>query len=145
MTVRLRWYDTDRVIYAEFIGKMTKTFIEVGNGHFLQALERSQAEKVYFVVDVSGVSYISSISLFRGLDFLKHPRCAQSAATVGAKNWLRAIAGPATLLMFREKMFFADTVDEAVKVLAKNIPDLHDLTPHDLASLPIIVEDETVG
>jgi len=124
------WYLQDRIVLVRAIGKLTTEEMLADDRTLVTSfLNKTPAEKVYFIFDNSKATASPPIWAFRKLKFHKHPKAAWTVS-FGGNKFINFMATIAAQLSNRHLRLFS-TLDDCLAYLKQIDESLLDLLPVD--------------
>jgi hypothetical protein len=131
MPFEVTWLVEDRIILSRVWGTDASTADELKpyDAAIVNLLDASKAEQVHMVFDARKAESMPSIGAFRAFTFPKHPKFMWTVS-LRTSNRLITILIAATTQLFRTRIRYVDTPQDAIAFLRNLEADLPDLTPY---------------
>lgn len=137
MPTNIYWYYGDSVIYIQSINRVTLPENLDADTILMKMMNDSKSKNIHFIYDTRKVNGLPSITNMRNTQYYHHPRL-QFSVMVGMNPGLAVVMRALINLFrskFRDKVYFAKTIDEGITWLISQAPELSDMTHRDIETL----------
>ena len=106
--IQLDWYIPDTVPYVKLTGNVTEKDITIRDRTLSRVLDEAQSDKIYLMLDFSGLMSLPSITDMVKLRWAKHPKL-DKIIVIGSREPFTLTASIVGQL-FRKEVVFVDNI-----------------------------------